>query len=352
VVVQDHDRSLPLDLGRPDDRALLRRYVRRGTRAITEQPGGPDAVQGVIISPAGQHALELVISLARAHDAGGHLLRAGLWPPPHVRRPGEGLHLPGGDWLSLMIRTPPSCQDEVIARVGAIAEGLPALWFWLRYSDHAGPHLRARFHAEPAVLAGRVLPAMAALTGDLIAARMASGLSVEPYEQETERYGGTPATMTAAEQVFAADSRLVLAVLAATRDADERIIIAALSAATIARSTGAGQAALAGRHVGRADRHRIDRLRPRTRAAAATCHAGLAMSLANQEWAERDAALAAYHAALPAQRRVPCASSLVHMHVNRLLGQADLEPLVRALAADLLFATAPDTARQAVAGSG
>ena len=33
-------------------------------------------------------------------------------------------------------------------------------------------------------------PAMAALTGELIAARLASGLSAEPYEQETERYAG------------------------------------------------------------------------------------------------------------------------------------------------------------------
>ncbi len=280
VVVQDHDRALPLDLRRADDRALLRRYVRRGTHAVAEQPGGVGATQGVVMGPAGQHALELVVSLARAEPA---RLPPSAAPrtlalPRHVRRTGDGLHLPGGDWLSLVIRTPASCQDEVITRVGALAGGFPAQWFWLRYSDHAGPHLRVRFHSEPAALAGRVLPAMAALAGQLAESRLASGFSVEPYEQETERYGGTPVAMAAAEQVFAADSRLALDVLAATRDVDERIVIAALSAASIARATGAGEAALTGRHVDRAGRRGLVGLRPRTRAAASTSHAGLAMS--------------------------------------------------------------------------
>ena len=38
---------------------------------------------------------------------------------------------------------------------------------------------------------------------------------------------------------------------------------------------------------------------------------------------------------LPA-RRPSCASSLIHMHTNRILGGTSTEPLVRALAADLL----------------
>jgi lantibiotic biosynthesis protein len=350
VVVQDHDRALPVDLDRPDDRALLRRYVRRGTLAVAEQPGGTTQAQGVVTSPAGKHALELVISLARG-PAGGRPAPAGPPVPVRARQPGEGLHLPGGDWLSLVIRTPPSCQDDVIARAGAIAQGLAFPWFWLRYSDHAGPYLRIRFHGEPAALAGRVLPAMAALSGELIAARLASGLSAEPYEQETERYGGTPATMTAAEQVFTADSRLVLAILAATRDADERIILAAMSAAAIARALNAGEAALHGRHVDRATRHKLDGMRARVRAAAATGHAGLAASPESQEWADRDTALATYHLALPAERRAQCASSLIHMHVNRLIGHDSLEPLIRALAADLLFSTAPAAAPPLAAGA-
>ncbi|WP_425569332.1 lantibiotic dehydratase [Nonomuraea salmonea] len=102
VVITEHDRALPVDLRRTDDRALLRRYINRGGTAVTEESGGPTAVQGIVTGPAGPHALELVVPLTRAHT-----------PPPlprllaTSRRPDQGLHLPGGQWLSLVIRTPP-----------------------------------------------------------------------------------------------------------------------------------------------------------------------------------------------------------------------------------------------------
>jgi thiopeptide-type bacteriocin biosynthesis protein len=339
VVVEDHDRALPIDLRRPEDRALLRRYVRRGAQAVTEQPGGANATRGVMTGPAGRHALELVLSLASPRVAGLPLPASPVpgATPGHVRRTGDGLHLPGGDWLSLAIPTPASCQDEVIARVGAVARDFPSRWFWLRYSDSAGARLRVRFHAAPSMLSTLILPAMASLAEQLVEARLASGLLVEPYEEETERYGGNPLTMAAAERVFAADSRLALAVLADTPDTDERTVIAALSAASIARIPGAGRAALPARQLDRNGHRRLTDLRPRTRAAASTSHAGLAMSPAHPAWSARAAALADYWATVPEQRRPSCASSMIHMHVNRVLGRVDLEPLVRALAADLLF---------------
>ena len=46
--------------------------------------------------------------------------------------------------------------------------------------------------------------------------------------------------------------------------------------------------------------------------------------------------LTAYRDVLPAHLRATCASSLIHMHANRALPSADDEPLIRALAADLV----------------
>ncbi|MFC4016069.1 lantibiotic dehydratase [Nonomuraea purpurea] len=327
VVVREHDRALPVDLRRADDRALLRRYVKRGATAVTEQPGGPGAVQGIMAGPTGAHALELVVSLARAQT-----------PPPlpplpsvAVRRPGEGLYLPGGRWLSLVIRTPAICQDEVLARLAAVCDGVDGLWFWLRYADHAGPHLRVRFHGDPEYLGGRVLSTMGDLVGQLVRDRLASGLAVEPYEQEVERYGGSPEAMAAAEEVFAADSRLVLATVTATPHPDQRTVVAALSAAAIARILADGdRRALAGHHVDRDARRKMAELRPLTRAAAA-------LPSTSPAWAARDKALVTYRDMLDPEQRISCASSVVHMHVNRILGAAIPEPLVRALAVDLLF---------------
>ncbi len=334
VVVREHDRALPVDLRRADDRALLRRYVKRGATAITEQPGGPDAVQGIVAGPDGAHTLELVVSLARSQTP----------PPPPptavaVPQPGERLHLPGGRWLSLVIRTPAICQDEVLARLAAACDGNTGPWFWLRYADHAGPHLRVRFHGDPEHLGGRVLPTMSDLVSQLVRDRLASGLAVEPYEQEIERYGSSPDAMDAAEHVFAADSRLVLATLNATPDLDQRTITAALSAATITRTLANGdRKALAGHHVDRDTRRKMADLRPLTRAAATLTPSGPATTPSTgQAWAAREQALTAYRSVLRPDQLISCASSLIHMHVNRMLGAAVPEPLIRALAVDLLF---------------
>jgi thiopeptide-type bacteriocin biosynthesis protein len=331
VVLDDADRRLPLDLDRCDDREFLRRCVRRGVRAVTEEPGGSDAVQSVVPGPQGDHVLEVIVPLRRRS------------PPPSPKRPATtarrgdgGLHLPGGRWLSVVIPAPAPCQDDVLTEIAAVAaevDNYVERWFWLRYTTAAhGPHLRVRFHGVPASLGGQVLPAVAVSCARMNAARLCGRLAVEPYDQEIERYGGAEA-ITAAEAVFAADSRLVLTILAATTDPDERLLAAALTAATIARTVAASdRGALAGRSVTRDVRPRLATLRPRARAAAP----GPIPYADTSAVTGLHDALVAYRDLLPPARRTACASVLIHMHAIRLLGDAVLEPIARALAADLL----------------
>nr|MDT0665714.1 hypothetical protein [Micromonospora sp. DSM 115978] len=47
-------------------------------------------------------------------------------------------------------------------------------------------------------------------------------------------------------------------------------------------------------------------------------------------------ALRAYHDRLPTERRADCASSVIHMHANRLLGDTAQERIARVLATTLL----------------
>jgi lantibiotic biosynthesis protein len=77
-------------------------------------------------------------------------------------------------------------------------------------------------------------------------------------------------------------------------------------------------------------------LRPATRAADQAAGAWPVPLARHPDWAARRAALTAYRGTLAPAQGVPCASALVHMHANRLLGHADRERLARALAADLL----------------
>ncbi|WP_283132822.1 lantibiotic dehydratase C-terminal domain-containing protein, partial [Rhizohabitans arisaemae] len=87
-------------------------------------------------------------------------------------------------------------------------------------------------------------------------------------------------------------------------------------------------------------RRRATRLRPLTRNAADTGPGALIPGV-EAVWHDRDAALKAYRDAVPAERRPDCASSLIHMHCNRLLGDLDSERLARALATDLLARPKP-----------
>lgn len=336
VVTEDADRRLPLDLRRPDDRELLRRYVRRGVLAVAEQPGGPDAVQAVVSGPTGDHVLELVVPLARCTT-----VARPARPAAPVRTAGTGLHLPGGPWLSLAVRGPSHCHDQILSELAAAVAGLTGhfdTWFWIRYTDTThGPHIRARFHGQPVALGGYLLPALCAWCSEMTRQRLSGGFTVEPYDQEIERYGG-PDAIHAAEQVFAADSHLVLKALAATTDSEQRLVIAALSAATIAGTVADGDpAALRGHHLDRAARQRVATLRPQVRSTRSWDDTNSPIpSLTDPAWTARQDALVSYRETLKPTQRPACASALIHLHANRLLGSADTERMARALATDLL----------------
>ncbi|MGH8904673.1 MAG: lantibiotic dehydratase C-terminal domain-containing protein [Egibacteraceae bacterium] len=96
------------------------------------------------------------------------------------------------------------------------------------------------------------------------------------------------------------------------------------------------QAALDGRRVGRTARRRMLELRPRVRAMRGQVIAGPDLGAIRPAWSARHDALASYRELLDPARRAECTSSLIHMHLNRLLGDLRSEQMVRALAADLL----------------
>lgn len=331
VVAEEADRRLPLDLEDPRDQDLLRRYARRGTDTVTEQPGGPDAIQGVVTGPDGGHLLELVIPLKGRQPATPTRTQ-----PRTTTSADPVIYLPGTEWLSLTVVTPTRHQDEVLSHISDVAEGLRDdvdRWFWLRYDNTAhGPHLRVRFAGDPAVLATRVLPMVSKRCAQLMTRGLVSNLVVEPYAPEVNRYGG-PNSIEAAERVFHTDGLLVLDVLSNEPNEDERITEIALSALAIARTVAAADPDAIGRpRLDRSARRHVNSLR----ATAPAVTTGPLDDTVREAWARRASALATYRDLVPESRRVDCASSIIHMHANRLLGDRDRERIARALAAELL----------------
>ncbi|MET0834908.1 MAG: thiopeptide-type bacteriocin biosynthesis protein, partial [Actinomycetota bacterium] len=96
-----------------------------------------------------------------------------------------------------------------------VGDGVASGWFFLRYGD-PDPHLRLRFRGEPGRLTAKLLPRLSEWAGGLVTAGRCDRFAIDTYEREVERYGG-PEGMTAAEELFGADSRCVAGLLGCLR---------------------------------------------------------------------------------------------------------------------------------------
>ncbi|MFD6433346.1 thiopeptide-type bacteriocin biosynthesis protein [Streptomyces venezuelae] len=244
------DHRIPLNLTVPAHQEILRRECERaGEVVVHELPLGQDPDNGWLQGPGGPHEVEAVATLTPTHPRQPHqphsdaarprsprparltqptesteprTLRTTRTAPP-VSRPGTGETPPGGPWLYASLYSSAERQDELLT--GPLHRFLSALptpsdetggvdrWFFIRYAD-PDPHLRLRLHGDPSLLNGVLLPQLHDLARQLAADGLARGLRLNSYSPETERYGG-PTLLGAAEEVFHADSQLVLERLAA-----------------------------------------------------------------------------------------------------------------------------------------
>ena len=138
------------------------------------------------------------------------------------------------DWLYLRIHPPrPDDLDDLVRTVvgglrGPLAEEV-SRWFWLRYVDRGGTHLRLRALATPRA-ADRIQAAAQALAPAAVRIRPAF------YQREYEVFGGR-AGVDLAEERFQVSSELVLGLLAEPVEESERLRLArALLTAAVVRT--------------------------------------------------------------------------------------------------------------------
>ena len=132
---------------------------------------------------------------------------------------------PGSEWMSLKIYSGNAeVESLLLSQLPALlseCERLYENWFFIRYADPDW-HLRLRFKGEPKTLYGQLLPKL----HELLAPRLATGelhkIELFTYVREIGRYGG-PTTIALAEQLFFADSRLVLQALSLIETCGEEV---------------------------------------------------------------------------------------------------------------------------------
>ncbi|MFF5672808.1 lantibiotic dehydratase [Streptomyces hygroscopicus] len=213
VAVGEGDHRVELDLTAPLHRMLLRRELVRGKDVTAyETPEDAGAGHGWLATASGAFSSELVIPLvpARPAPAGSPAVRA---PARRIRPVGPPVPRHSREWLYGKLYTYANRQDEVLAEhlprlLAALPPGVDR-WFFIRYTDPAGSHLRLRFHGDPATLHGELTPGVLDWVERVRDLRLAGAFVIDGYEPETHRYGG-PQAIEAAETVFHHDSAAVL----------------------------------------------------------------------------------------------------------------------------------------------
>lgn len=214
VDVMAAEHRIRLDVAVPAGREMLRQELLKSPGVVIQEP------------PLGG-----ALGTGWAH---GHTVEVALplRPPPPKRRPRPRLRPPavqsqadaaarkafppGGEWLYVKVYAEHAREGELLTR------HLPALlqraapvtdrWFYLRYRDDH-PHLRLRFHGEPAALNTHLLPALHDWAAGLAGLGLIREITLDTYRPELLRYGG-PAAIEAAERVFHADADSALEQLA------------------------------------------------------------------------------------------------------------------------------------------
>ncbi|RAY17016.1 lantibiotic dehydratase [Actinomadura craniellae] len=202
ALLGDRDVRVRLDLTEPAHLALLRSHLDRNpTAPLTQAPGPAGWIDG--------RAHEITLTLTRRHTM----------PPSRTSRPVRLTttlrHHPGrSPWLSVHLH---GRTDDVLTRLGGLVDGVDGWWF-IRYPTpgQVDQHLRLRIPLPgPDAFAGA-----AARLADWATALHDDGLlfdyTITTYRPEP-RFG-TGLTLAAAHQVFAADSRAALTLLAAQQD--------------------------------------------------------------------------------------------------------------------------------------
>ncbi|MFE5121631.1 lantibiotic dehydratase [Streptomyces sp. NPDC056669] len=330
VAVGGGDHRVELDLTAPLHRMVLRRELGRSKDVTAyETPEDAGAGDGWLATDSGAFSSELVIPLLPARPApdGSPAVRA---PAPRIR-PVVGPPVPRHSraWLYGKLYTYAGRQDEVLTEhLPRLLAALPPAvdrWFFIRYAEPAGAHLRLRFHGDPATLHGELTPGVLDWVEQLRDLRLAGAFVIDGYEPETHRYGGHEA-IEAAETVFHHDSVAALEQLrlrAAGAVTVEPQVLAAANYLDLTRQVHGDRWTDWWLRDARDEEHHAY-FRERRAAALRLLDGGLRATLPAEGAAAALAALDARAAAMRAYASVAAdpsvLASVLHMHHNRLIG--------------------------------
>ena len=338
VLLGEGDKRLLLDLDCDSDVQELRRYsqqIARTSRIILSEALGLSS-HGWLQGPGGNHLCEIAVPLLRRSTSPWVTPKKPLRWNNH-RHPCEKPL--GSDWVYVDIYAPPYQHEVVIAGPlrrfanDLVKNAVIHRWYYLRYVQSSRHHIRFRVHGDPSKLISAI-PSISTFLQHLTDGEWISDFQYRTYRREIMRYGG-PDSVDRVERIFAIDSEFCSEVLDVLLSRQPRIDRKAIVAWTMQRLiTGLtisdsgwtavfGHSDARGQESGRVFRQESRFLRHAFSGELPAWAQGLASSaaiasarIANEANEIRQMQVNAVgHKSLEA-----LASSIVHMHCNRLLG--------------------------------
>ena len=133
----------------------------------------------------------------------------------------------GDEWLYVRLYVAATTSDILLTAIlqpfaaWAKASGGCSAWFFIRYFD-PDHHLRIRFRGDPAFLHAQLLPRLRTALEQPLSAGLVSRIELGTYVRESARYGGARG-ITLAERWFEADSEAVVALIAACESSPDEL---------------------------------------------------------------------------------------------------------------------------------
>ncbi|CAA9195959.1 thiopeptide-type bacteriocin biosynthesis protein [Flavobacterium collinsii] len=131
----------------------------------------------------------------------------------------------GSEWLYYNIYLGPETSDKFLIYALApltqilIEKGIIDKWFYIRYMDENGFHLRVRFHLCDTKNNSEIILRFCHLLMPYLKERTISDVTINTYKRELERYGFN--TIEEFESLFFINSQLILKLLIITEDSQE-----------------------------------------------------------------------------------------------------------------------------------
>lgn len=209
VLLVEGDNELLVDFANPISvenfiQLLRRRQIARLTEIF------PEPSQSPACGADGRYRAEIMLPFTRRSVAPQRVIRSAAAGPQSFQL--------GSEWLYAKIYCGNVTGDAVLRDTVAplvstlLRENVIDGWFFIRYSDAEGSHIRLRLHGAPRDLIDNVLTRLSAAIAPLLAANVVRKVVYDAYDRETARYGGD-AAIAAAERLFRADSEAVLRLL-------------------------------------------------------------------------------------------------------------------------------------------